>query len=79
MSSRNRPFHSFQASPTKLPTWYSPAASHASAMSFVPASAGSDSMSQSTGGFGNTRPEGSRVRMEARSNRNPSTCISATQ
>ena len=51
-SSRNRPFHSFQLSPTKLPTWYRPAASQASAISFVPASAGSDSMSQSTGGFG---------------------------
>ena len=47
--------------------------------SFVPASAGSDSMSQRTGGFCMGRPVSSRVRIEARSNRNPSTCISSTQ
>ena len=75
-SSRNRPFHSFQVSPTKLPTWYSPAASHASAMSLVPASAGSDSMSHSTGGFGSGCPDASRDRIDARSKRKPSTCIS---
>ena len=56
-SSRKRPFHSFQLSPTKLPTWYSPAASQASAISFVPASTGSDSMSHSTGGFGSGWPD----------------------
>jgi len=35
-----------------------------------------DSMSQRTGGFGRGHPEESRVRIDARSNRNPSTCIS---
>ena len=33
-------------------------------------------MSQRTGGFGSRRPSSSRERIEARSNRNPSTCIS---
>ena len=43
------------------------------------ASNGSDSMSQRTGGFGSKRPSSSRDRIEARSNRNPSTCIWDTQ
>ena len=48
-------------------------------MSFVPASAGSDSMSQRTGGSGIGCPDASRARIDARSNRNPSTCIVSTQ
>ena len=55
-SSRNRPFHSVHRSPANEPTWYRPAASHASAMSFVPARTGSVSMSQMIGGRGNGRP-----------------------
>ena len=51
-SSRKRPFHSTQRSPANEPTWYRPAASHASAISFVPARIGSVSMSQMTGGRG---------------------------
>ena len=54
-------------------------ASQASAINFVPASAGSDSISQSTGGFGSGCRDASRERIEARSKRKPSTCISLTQ
>ena len=75
-SSRNRPFHSVHRSPANEPTWYSPAASHASAMSFVPARTGSVSMSQMIGGRGTGAPSSSRDSTDARSNRNPSTCIS---
>ena len=78
-SSRNRPFHSTHRSPANEPTWYRPAASHASAMSFVPARTGSVSMSQMIGGRGTGAPSSSRDSTDARSNRNPSTCISATQ
>ena len=45
-------------------------------MIFVPASDGSDSMSHSTGGLAIGWPDESRARIEARSKRNPSTCIS---
>ena len=78
-SSRNRPFHSTQRSPANDPTWYRPAASQASAMSFVSARIGSVSMSQMIGGRGTGSPSSSRDRTDARSNRKPSTCISATQ
>ena len=49
------------------------------AINLVPANAGSDSISHNVGGFGINWPHVSRARIEARSNRNPSTCISATQ
>ncbi len=78
-SSRKRPFHSTQRSPTKLPTWYRPPASQASAMSLVPASTGSVSMSHSAGGSTIGWPASSRDRTAARSKRKPSTCISWTQ
>jgi hypothetical protein len=55
----NEPAHLIEALP----------ASHASAMNLVPASSGSDSMSQRTGGFGNGCPVSSRVRIDARSKR----------
>ena len=63
------------ASPMKLPDLVQPAASHASAISFVPASTGSDSMSHRIGGLRMGLPDSSRARIDARSNRNPSTCI----
>ncbi len=78
-SSRNRPFHSTHRSPANDPTWYRPAASHASAMSLVPARTGSVSMSQMIGGRGTGLPSSSRDSTDARSNRKPSTCMSATQ
>jgi hypothetical protein len=36
-------------------------------------------MSQRAGGSGSGRPDASRARIDARSNRNPSTCIVSTQ
>ncbi len=48
-------------------------------MSFEPASTGSLSMSQTAGAFLCGCPSVSRESTEARSNRNPSTCISETQ
>ena len=77
-SSRNRPFHSFQLSPMKLPTWYRPAASQASAISLVPARAGRTRCPRAREGW-QEWPEESRARMEARSKRKPSTCIASTQ
>ena len=50
-----------------------------SVISWVPASAGSDSISQRIGAFGRGRPCSSRESTDARSNRKPSTCISVTQ
>ncbi len=46
---------------------------------WCPASTGSESISQSTGGVGIKLPDSSRSRIDARSNRKPSTCISSTQ
>ena len=65
--------------PSSLSGPYAPAASQASAMNLVPERVGSESMSQRTGGLARTLPEESRARMEARSKRKPSTCISWTQ
>ncbi len=48
-------------------------------MSFDPASTGSLSMSQTAGAFRTGLPSVSRESTEARSKRNPSTCISETQ
>ena len=48
-------------------------------MIFVSASSSSSSMCQSTGGSLIGLPSGPRDRIDARSNRNPSTCISRTQ
>ena len=48
-------------------------------MSLVQASQGSVSISHSTGGLAIGRPSESRDMIEARSNRKPSTCMSATQ
>ena len=78
ISSRKHPFHSAHLSPTKDPTWYNPAASQASAIILVLASMGSDSISQRIGGFSIGLPCSSLDMIDARSKRNPSTCISVT-
>ncbi len=79
-SSRYWPFHSLHRRPNgKCPTWYSPPASHGSAISLVSASTPSSVMLSTTGGSTITFPFRSRPRMDARSNRNPSTCMSPTQ
>src|ERR1700753_1722412 len=52
MSSREWPFHSAQRWLAKEPTWYAPAASHASAMIFVSASIGSSAINSTIGGVG---------------------------
>src|ERR1035438_3326884 len=79
MSSRNFPFHSFHLSLPKLPTSYRPPESHASAINFVPARIGSESISQTIGGFNMGSPDSLRENIDARSKRKPSTCISEVQ
>src|SRR3989338_1593635 len=74
------PFHSAHLPcPGKDPTWYKPPQSQASAMSLTFESKGSLLMASITGGFLRGAPSLPRVRMEAKSKRKPSTCISLTQ
>src|ERR1035438_5526648 len=79
IASRNFPFHSDHLYPVKLPIWYKPAASHASAINLVSANDTSSSRAHSTGGCFNGVPSSPLERTDPSSNRNPSTCISFTQ
>lgn len=80
MSSRYLPFHSAQRlQDGKLPTWYSPPASHASAISFAFPRIGSHARLCKIGGLFIGAPFSSLLKIEARSNRKPSTRYSVTQ
>ena len=78
-SSRKRPFHSFQASPTKLPTWYRPAASQPRRSAWCRRAPGPTRCPTAPADSAADCPDASRERIDARSKRKPSTCISSTQ
>src|SRR5699024_3878542 len=80
ISSRYFPFHSdHRFHDGKLPTWYNPPASHASAISFTCPRIGSKASLSRSGGLLRGVPSSLRPRIEARSNRNPSIRYSITQ